>query len=65
MNVNFDDFTFDIKRNKTIIKSAVVTSDNFIIEIESSKKVQNPMVKCEKVTALSSIPEFDSKQKTN
>ncbi|KAK8843217.1 von Willebrand factor A domain-containing protein 5A [Tritrichomonas musculus] len=64
VNVNFDDFSYDETKNKILIQSGVIMNDNLIIEIELSEKVKSQMVKCEKVAALSIIPEFTSKQKS-
>lgn len=65
VNVNCDEYSYDSNKKKLLIQSSMVTSDNLIIEIELSEKVQNQIVKCDKMTVLSVIPEFKSQTKSN
>lgn len=65
VNVNCDDYHFDSKQNKLTIQSATFTNFIFILEIELSEKIQSQMVKYEKVTALSIVPDFLSKTKSS
>lgn len=58
VSANCANYKFDHNQGKLLIESSIITNDNFIIEIKMQDKVQNQIVKCGNMAALTIIPEF-------
>lgn len=61
VSANCAKYKFDHNQGKLLIESSIITNDNFIIEIKMQDKVQNQIVKCGNMAALTIIPEFTPK----